>query len=142
MPEKLKNFLSELAVDPKKLADYQANPDAAIQNAGLDDDECVALKSGDKAKVYASLTGQSAPANQAQYSTESRGAFFLYSAAVPYGLPVSASPHYPIVIYHIFHQGPAPVPFWAPQTREFWCAQTREFWCAQPREFWTPQTGR
>lgn len=65
MPGKLTNFLSELAVNPEKLANYQKNPDAAMKDAGLDADECAALKSGDPARVYASLSGQSAPAGAA-----------------------------------------------------------------------------
>src|SRR5579863_4566055 len=64
MPGKLKNFLSELAVSPEKLANYQQNPDAAMKEAGLDADECAALKSGDPARVSASLSGQSASGGQ------------------------------------------------------------------------------
>ena len=67
MPGKLTNFLSELAVSPEKLASYQRNPDASMKEAGLDADEIAAMKSGDPAKVYACLSGQSAsggpPAN-------------------------------------------------------------------------------
>jgi len=66
MPGKLKNFLSELAVSPEKLASYQKNPDEAMKAAGLDADECAALKSGDPATVYASLSGQSAAGGQTQ----------------------------------------------------------------------------
>jgi hypothetical protein len=66
MPETLKNFLSELAVSPEKLANYQQNPDAAMKAAGLTADECAALKSGDAARVYACLSGQSASGAQSQ----------------------------------------------------------------------------
>ena len=66
MPGKLTNFLSELAVSPERLASYQKNPDAAMKEAGLDADEIAALKSGDPAKVYASLSGQSAAGGGAQ----------------------------------------------------------------------------
>ena len=62
MPQNLKSFLSELAVAPEKLARYLDNPDEAIREAGLDAEEFSALKSGDPAKVYASLSGQSSPA--------------------------------------------------------------------------------
>jgi hypothetical protein len=58
MPEKLMKFLCELAVDSKKLADYQKNPETAMQNAGLDDGERAALKSGDPLKVHAGLMGR------------------------------------------------------------------------------------
>jgi hypothetical protein len=61
MSEGLKNFLSEIAVDAAKLGRYLENPDAAMKEAGLDADECAALKSGDPARVYASLSGQAAP---------------------------------------------------------------------------------
>jgi hypothetical protein len=60
MSERLKNFLSEIAVDAAKLGRYLENPDAAMKEAGLDADESAALKSGDPAKVYASLSGQAA----------------------------------------------------------------------------------
>ncbi len=66
MAGKLQNFLSELAVSPEKLSRYQQTPDAAMKEAGLDADECAALKSGDPARVYASLAGQSASAAQPQ----------------------------------------------------------------------------
>jgi len=66
MPGKLTNFLSELAVSPEKLASYQKNPDAAMKKAGLDADEIAALKSGDPAKVHASLSGQSVSGGAAQ----------------------------------------------------------------------------
>src|SRR5271165_4495237 len=66
MPGKLTNFLSELAVSPERLASYQKNPDDAMKEAGLDADECAALKSGDPARVYASLSGQSASGGQPQ----------------------------------------------------------------------------
>src|ERR1700756_2227912 len=72
MPEKLKKFLSGLAVSPEKLANYQRNPDAAMKEAGLDPDESAALKSGDPARVYACLSGQSSPSGQTQtiYATQ------------------------------------------------------------------------
>jgi hypothetical protein len=66
MPGKLQNFLSELAVSPEKLASYQKNPDAAMKEAGLDADEIAALKSGDPARVYASLAGPTASGGQPQ----------------------------------------------------------------------------
>ena len=58
MPAKLMKFLCELAVDSKKLADYQKDPETAMQNAGLDDGERAALKSGDPLKVHAGLMGR------------------------------------------------------------------------------------
>jgi hypothetical protein len=60
MPQNLMSFLSDLAVSPEKLARYQENPDEAMQEAGLNADERTALKSGDPAKVYASILAQSA----------------------------------------------------------------------------------
>ncbi len=60
MRQNLMSFLSELAVSPEKLARYQENPDEAMKEAGLNADERTALKSGDPAKVYASLLAQSA----------------------------------------------------------------------------------
>jgi hypothetical protein len=62
MPGKLMKFLCELAVESKKFAEYQRDPELAMQNAGLDDEERAALMSGDPLKVHAALveraTGQ------------------------------------------------------------------------------------
>ena len=55
MPHSLMSFLVELAVSPERLAVYEANPDEAIKEAGLNAEECLALKSKDPAKVWASL---------------------------------------------------------------------------------------
>ncbi len=55
MPHNLMSFLVELAVSPERLAVYEANPDGAMKEAGLNAEECSALKSKDPAKVYASL---------------------------------------------------------------------------------------
>ena len=62
MSRNLINFLSQLAVSPEKFAHYQKNPDEALKEAGLDPDECEALKSRDPIKVSARLSGQSAAA--------------------------------------------------------------------------------
>jgi hypothetical protein len=61
MPRNLMSFLTELAVSPEKHANYLKNQDEAMKQAGLDADECAALKSGDSAKIYATLSGLSAP---------------------------------------------------------------------------------
>jgi hypothetical protein len=55
MAQNLMSFLVELAVSPEKLAVYHANPDEAMKEAGLNAEECSALKSGDPAMVSASL---------------------------------------------------------------------------------------
>jgi hypothetical protein len=60
MSEGLKSFLSELAVDPEKLALYQKNPEKAMKERGLSAKERAALKSGDPAEVYAVLSEHSA----------------------------------------------------------------------------------
>jgi hypothetical protein len=97
MSEKLKNFLSELAVAPEKLASYLQNPDAVMKQAGLDTDECTALKSGDPAKVYASLSGQIAP-GQTGASQVMPQANIIYGAP-SHGTLVSATQPQPNIIY-------------------------------------------
>jgi hypothetical protein len=57
MPEKLVQFLCELAVDSKKLAEYEKDPDTAMQKAGLEPGERAALTSKNPHKVYVELLG-------------------------------------------------------------------------------------
>jgi hypothetical protein len=40
-------FVADLALDPDKLADYMKDPEAAMQAAGLDDEEKDVLRTGD-----------------------------------------------------------------------------------------------
>src|SRR5271166_5903924 len=128
MPGKLTNFLSELAVSPEKLASYQQNPDAAMKEAGLDADECAALKSGDPARVYASLSGQSASGGQPQ----------TIWAAGPQGHCIwSAQPQANCIWSVQPHAGANCI--WAaqPQTNCIWSAQPQAgancIWAAQPQ---------
>jgi hypothetical protein len=58
MPQDLKGFLSELAVSPEKLTHYLKSPDEAMKEAGLNAEECAALKSKDPARVSAMLAGE------------------------------------------------------------------------------------
>ena len=125
MPGKLTNFLSELAVSPERLASYQKNPDDAMKEAGLDADECAALKSGDPARVYASLSGQSASGGQPQtiwaagpqghciWSAQPQaGANCIWAAqpqanciwsAQPQAPTIWAAQPYTIVVHHFIH---------------------------------------
>jgi hypothetical protein len=124
MPGKLKNFLSELAVSPEKLASYQQNPDAAMKEAGLDADECAALKSGDPARVYASLSGQSASGGQPQGN--------CIWAAAPQANCIWSAPPQANCIWS------AP-----PQANCIWSAQPQAncIWSPQPQAncIWSPQ---
>jgi len=40
-------FIADLALDPGKLAQYQKDPEAAMQAAGLSDEEKAVLRTGD-----------------------------------------------------------------------------------------------
>jgi hypothetical protein len=54
---KLKNFLSQLAEDPKKLGEFIHDPEAAMNAAKLSDNDKAALRSGFPAIIYARLAG-------------------------------------------------------------------------------------
>jgi hypothetical protein len=62
VPQNLKSFLSELAVEPEKLAHYLKHPGEAMKEAGLNAEECSALTGRDAAKLYAILSGHKPPA--------------------------------------------------------------------------------
>ena len=53
----LKDFLSELAIDPTKLGQFIHDPDAAMQSAKLSDADKAALRSGFASVIYARLAG-------------------------------------------------------------------------------------
>lgn len=48
----LREFLSALATDADQLAAFQANPDKAMQDAGLSSEEQELVKSGNQERVY------------------------------------------------------------------------------------------
>jgi hypothetical protein len=54
---KLKDFLTELAIDPKKLGDFIHDPEAAMTAAGLNDEDKAALRFGFPDVIYARLAG-------------------------------------------------------------------------------------
>jgi hypothetical protein len=144
MPGMLKNFLSELAVSPEKLASYQQNPDAAMKEAGLDADECAALKSGDPARVYASLSGQSASGGQPQGN--------CIWAAAPQANCIWSAPPQANCIWSsqpqancIWSSQPQANCIWSaqPQANCIWSSQPQAncIWSAQPQAncIWSPQ---
>jgi hypothetical protein len=47
----LREFLSTLATDPERLAAFQANPDAIMQEAGLTAEEQEVVKSADEQRI-------------------------------------------------------------------------------------------
>lgn len=54
--EPLTKFLIGLANDSKALAAFKKNPDQAMDKAGLSDSEKAVIKSGDAAKIRASIS--------------------------------------------------------------------------------------
>ncbi|HYW72774.1 MAG TPA: hypothetical protein VE961_17245 [Pyrinomonadaceae bacterium] len=61
MAETLKEFLCELATDPKRLGAFISDPDAAMSEAGLEDDDRHVLKSGNMALIHQRLVSQEPP---------------------------------------------------------------------------------
>jgi hypothetical protein len=53
----LKDFLTELATDPKKLGEFIHNPEAAMATEGLSNEDQAALRSGFPGIIYARLAG-------------------------------------------------------------------------------------
>ena len=89
----LREFLSELATDPKKLGEFIHDQEAATTAADLSDEDKVALRSGFPAMMYARLAGL--PKEKA----------FDITARAP--LPPSAFPPPPLVF-------PPPPLVWPP----------------------------
>jgi hypothetical protein len=56
MSDKLRDFLSELAVSPERYTEFLKDPDAATIRAGLDDEDCGALRGQFPHRVNASMT--------------------------------------------------------------------------------------
>ena len=54
MSDKLRDFLSELAVSPERYTEFLKDPDAATIRAGLDDEDCGALRGQFPHRVNAS----------------------------------------------------------------------------------------
>src|SRR4051812_29188196 len=57
MAIELREFLAELATDPKRLAEFMANADGAMEKAEIAEDDRELLKSGNLATIYARLAG-------------------------------------------------------------------------------------
>jgi hypothetical protein len=58
MEKKLIDFLSELAANPKKLAEFMVDPDKSMGAAKLEDDDQEVLKSCDINRINAKLMGK------------------------------------------------------------------------------------
>ena len=57
MAANLREFLSGLATDPRLLAEFLADPDAAMKKAGLAKDDRKLLRGGDPAAIHARIAG-------------------------------------------------------------------------------------
>src|SRR5689334_3796826 len=56
--EKLRRFLSELAVSPRMLGAFIQDPYAVMDESDLDEGDRLSLESGDPAKIHARLVGR------------------------------------------------------------------------------------
>jgi hypothetical protein len=110
----LREFLSELAVDPKKLGEFIHDPDAAMRSAELSDADRAALKSGFASIIYARLAG--VPTEQAFQ--------MLLRPAQPVGQFWAQVPG----------QWP-PGQFWPPVPGQFWAWAPGQFWPPGPAPF-------
>ena len=61
MADELRNFLSGLATDARRLGEFIRDPDSSMKQAGLSADDQATLKSGNPSAIYARITGQVAP---------------------------------------------------------------------------------
>lgn len=61
MDDNILTFLLELARDPKKLADFQADPEAALERAGLPEAERAAILSKDSDRIREAVTAAMTP---------------------------------------------------------------------------------
>lgn len=57
MSKNVKNFLNSLATDANALKAYAEDPDKALKNAGLEDAEKDAIKSGDRNRIMGLMGG-------------------------------------------------------------------------------------
>jgi hypothetical protein len=55
--ETLANYLISLSEDPNKLQSLKQDPDAALNEAGLNEEEKAIVMSSDPAKIRAAITG-------------------------------------------------------------------------------------
>jgi hypothetical protein len=137
MSDKLNSFLTDLAVNPKKLGEYQANPDAAMIKAGLDDNERAALKGGDPEKVYALLAAQNLPPPAAQQTPVEVSQ--SVAAGVSNGSPADSTPQVPNAFYLFPPPGALVVAFYAPQGPSH-MMQAPQVWSSQaPPQVWSSQ---
>ena len=85
----LKDFLAELAINPKKLGEFIHDPEAAMTKAELSKEDKAALLSGFPSIIYARLAG--VPTQQA----------FQITSSSPIGMQPNVTqipPYYPIYI--------------------------------------------
>ncbi|HYW73119.1 MAG TPA: hypothetical protein VE961_18980, partial [Pyrinomonadaceae bacterium] len=59
MAENLRQFLSEIATDPKRLGAFISDPEAAMDEAGLEDDDKQLVKSADLVQINQRLLAES-----------------------------------------------------------------------------------
>src|SRR3974390_3229604 len=102
MSERLRLFLSKIAVSPAEHGKYLDNKDAYLAQEGLTEDEIAVLKSGNQQKVYERLTGQSAEPPAAHSPAQAN----TY-AAQQGGNPAQATQQQPNSIYLVIPLGAA-----------------------------------
>jgi len=119
----LKDFLAELAINPKKLGEFIHDPEAAMTKAELSKEDKAALLSGFPSIIYARLAG--VPTQQA----------FQITSSSPIGMQPNVTqipPYYPIYIVLAPPSYMGQPPYMGPQ------AQQGPFPYLTPHFVWQP----
>lgn len=109
----LKDFLSELAINPEKLGSFIHNPEESMKSAQLDEEDQDALKSGFAGMIYARLAG--VPTEEA-FGTKGIAPHITMLKIYPVTYrkwPLQIYPfiyrNWPLIIFPTIYSGPRPM---------------------------------